>query len=241
MTSDRHRETAIKHARIIEDQKRVKEQVIDLIVECFDLPSTPQAVPTTASAGDVRTFKKALSLFQADDFDELTSERNIDDRCGYALCSRPNQKHAGGGNKVWNHKRGKDFKLINRREVERYCSSECEGRGVFVRSQLSSEPAWTRDVTETAVVLLDDVQEQDDLATAIKQLTLDETARADLSAKMKELSLERGDGSKPQPTSLEVAEREVSSDEVPLPPDPGGLDSIEGHNPRKVRFAAGAD
>jgi RNA polymerase II-associated protein 2 len=241
MTSDRHRETAVKHARIIEDQKRVKGQVVDLIVECFDLPSEPGALPSTAPAIDVKTFKKALSLFQADDYDELTSERNIDDRCGYALCSRPNRKHAGGGKKVWNHKRGKDFKLIDRREVERYCSSECEARGVFVRSQLSSEPAWTRDVTETAVVLLDDVQKQDDLAAAIKHLSLDKTARADLSAKMKELSLERGDGARPKPTSLEVAERDVSSDEVPLPPNPSGEDSIEGHNPRKVRFEAGAD
>lgn len=237
MTTDRFRETAIKHARIIEDQKRVKTEVVDLILECFDLPSEPGAIPSTASSSDAKTFKKALSLFQVADFDELTSERNIDDRCGYALCSKPNRKYPGGGNKVWNHKTGKEFKLIDRSDVERYCSPECEARGLFVRSQLSTEPAWSRDVTETSVMLLDDVQKTNDLTAAIKQMTLDDTTKNDLSAKLKELSLERGDGSKPQTVSLEVAEKEIS-DAVPPPPQYDGVDTVEGHNPRKVRFEA---
>ena len=237
MSTDRFRETAIKHARIIEDQKNVMNQVTDLVLECFDLPTQSGALPAQPSPADHKIFKKALSLFQAADFDELASERNIDNRCGYALCSRPNRKHPGGGNKVWNHKSGKDFKLIDRSDVERWCSSECEARGVFVRSQLSNEPAWVRDVTETTVVLLDDLRKAEDLTAAIKQLSLDEAAKDDLNGRLKELSLERGDGSRAQTTLLEVTERQTP-DETPQPPAQTDGDEIEGYNPRKVRFEA---
>jgi RNA polymerase II-associated protein 2 len=234
MTTDRFRETAIKHARIIEDQKRVKTQVADLILECFDLPTQPNASPKSASVQDIKTFKKALSLFQPSDFDELTSERNIDDRCGYALCPNPNQKYAGGGQKVWNRKGGKDFQLLDRGDVERWCSSECRKRGQFVRAQLSSEPAWVRDVTDTQVELLDDLQAANDLAAAVAKLSIDDARKEDLVRRLKELALERGDVDRPSVAAVEISER-VPTENVPPPPQIAG-DSVEGHAPRGVRF-----
>ncbi|ETN47133.1 uncharacterized protein HMPREF1541_01323 [Cyphellophora europaea CBS 101466] len=235
MTTDRFRETAVRHARILEDQKRVKAQVTDLILECFDLPSKPDVGPVNPIPADAKIFGKALSLFQPTDFDELVSERNIDDRCGYALCPKPNQKARNGGNKVWNGKGGKDFRLIDRAVVERWCSDSCKARGEFVKGQLSTEPAWLRDVTDTKVTLLDDVKNTADLSMAIRDMSIDATAKDDITAKLKELSLERGDGGVEAKTG-DFAIVEKESTRASEPPQPGGQDTIEGHDPRKVRF-----
>lgn len=234
MTTDRFRETAIRHARIIEDQKRVKTQVADLILECFDLPGQQDSSPANPLPADAKVFTKALSLFQPTDFDELVSERNIDDRCGYALCPNPNKRTQHGGNKVWNRKGGKDFKLVDRAELEKWCSEACKARGEFVKGQLSNEPAWVRDVTETRVVLLDDVRQANDLASAIEDLSIEESAKDDLEAKLKELSLERGDGGKKGIGDIDLIERQPT--EAAEPPQPTTQDSVEGHNPRRVRF-----
>jgi RNA polymerase II-associated protein 2 len=231
MTTDRHRETATRHAQILEDQKRIRSQVIDLIIECYDLPSQPDVQPSDPRPPDAKLFNKALSLFQPSDFDELVSERNIDDRCGYALCPNPNQKARHGGTKIWNRKGGKNFKMVDRVDVEKWCSPSCKARGDFVKGQLSSEPAWLRDVTETQVKLLDDMQRADDLSAAIKDLTIDEATKDDLEAKLKLLSLERGDAGHDRISSNDVVENEVN--EVPEPPVPPS-----GNHPdaRRVRF-----
>lgn len=234
MTTDRFRDTAIRHARILEDQKRVKTQVADLIIECFDLPSQQDSSPANPLPADAKVFTKALSLFQPTDFDELVSERNIDDRCGYALCPKPNQRTQHGGNKVWNRKGGKDFKLVDRAELEKWCSEACKARGEFAKGQLSNEPAWVRDVTETRVVLLDDVRQANDLAAAIEDLSIEESAKDDLEAKLKELSLERGDGGKKSIGDIDLVERQPA--EAAEPPQQTAQDSVEGHNPRRVRF-----
>jgi RNA polymerase II-associated protein 2 len=235
MTTDRFRETAIRHARIIEDQKRVKAQVADLVLECFDLPSQQGTSPSDPMPKDLKTFTAALSLFQPNDFDELVSERNIDDRCGYALCPNPNQKARHNGLKVWNGKGGGGFKLVDRAELERWCSKECRHRGEFARAQLSTEAAWVRDVTETKVTLLDDMQRNDDIVAAIKDLSIAEPAKDELEAKLKELSLERGDEGKPVTTSIDIVEKD-RDDAVAEPPSALVANGVEGHEVRQVRF-----
>jgi RNA polymerase II-associated protein 2 len=235
MTTDRFRETAVRHARIIEDQKRVKTQVADLVLECFDLPSQQGTSPRNPVPKDLKTFTTALSLFQPNDFDELVSERNIDDRCGYALCLNPNQKACHGGLKVWNGKGGSGFKLVDRAELERWCSKECRHRGEFVRAQLSTEPAWVRDVTETNVTLLDDMQRNDDIVAAIKDLSIAEPAKDVLEAKLKELSLERGDEGKPSTTTIDIIEKD-GANAVAEAPSALVADGVEGHQVRQVRF-----
>jgi RNA polymerase II-associated protein 2 len=235
MSTDRFRETALRHARILEDQKRVKAQVADLILECYDFPSQQDASPSAPSPADAKVFNTALSLFQTTDFDELVSERNIDERCGYALCSNPNKKARHGGNKVWNQKGGKDFKLVDKAEFEKWCSKSCQARGEFVKGQLSSEPAWLRDVTETKVRLLDDMQEADDLVAAVRALSLDKFDKDDLDSKLKSLSLERGDGQGVGGrNSTDVIEREGPENVQAPVPDPFG--NSENQASRKVRF-----
>jgi RNA polymerase II-associated protein 2 len=164
----RNRAKAVQQALALEEKKTLKSRILDLVLEAYDLPSEPIASPDKASLSDVQCFRNCLSLFQPSDFDDLVRERNIDDRCGYALCSKANKKVARGGNKVWNHKTGQDFRVVDRSELEKWCSDKCGARGGFVRAQLSTEPAWLRGSNNEDVRLLDEMPQTDDLAHALR-------------------------------------------------------------------------
>jgi len=154
---DRIRATALRQATDIEDRKRLRARIADLVIEAFDLPSKPDADPAKPLPTDASLFRHCLSLFQPSDLDDLVYERNVDNRCGYALCPKPNLKLAHGGEKVWNRKTGKDFKLVDRVELEKWCSRPCQERNAFVRAQLETEPAWLRVVRAVDIKLLDEV------------------------------------------------------------------------------------
>lgn len=153
---------------MLEEKKKLKSRILDLILEAYDLPRDPASSPAQVTSSDVQIFKTGLALFQPSDFDDLVRERNIDDRCGYALCPKPNQKVPGGGERVWNRKGGQDFRIVDRAELEKWCSRECGERGAFIRAQLSTEPAWLREDQNENVSLLDEMRQTDDLAEALQ-------------------------------------------------------------------------
>ncbi len=159
--------SALRQARDIEDRKKLQGRVADLVVEAFDLPSKPDADPAKPQPSDAALFRHCLSLFQSSDLDDLIYERNIDNRCGYALCPNPNLKVARGGKKVWNQKSGKDFKLVDKAELEKWCSRSCQERTAFVRAQLGTEPAWLRVIRAVDIKLLDEFN-PDSLADSFK-------------------------------------------------------------------------
>lgn len=230
-----HRATAVHHARMIEEKKQLRTRVTDLVLEAYDLPSSKTCTPSDPSPSDLKVFKEGLKYFQPSDFDDLVTERNIDDRCGYALCPHPNRKARHQGEKVWNQKGGKDFQLLDRRELERWCSQECEARGVFAKAQLSTEPAWLRD-SHHEIRLLDEV-EGGDLSSKLKQLSLDSESThssENLAAKMRELALERGE---PRHGAVEVQDvsEKASHGDTASAPIPGDADLIEGHQPKGER------
>lgn len=148
---ERVRQIAEQHAQDIESKKSVQNRVLDLILEAYDLPSNKDADPTEPAARDLAKFRECLSLFRPSDLDELVSERNIDERCGYTLCGKPPHKQFSAG-KVWSNKSGT---LVDRKTPTQYCSQECGVRNNFVRSQLSTEPAWTRIEKPQEISLLD--------------------------------------------------------------------------------------
>ena len=164
----RHRATAVKNGLMLEEKKKLRSRILDLILEAYDLPSQRISSPTEASSVDIKLFKTSLGLFQPSDFDDLVRERNIDERCGYALCSNPNKKLAPGGAKVWNGKGGREFRLVDRAELERWCSAQCDQRAAFVRAQLSTEPAWLRDSQFEDIKLLDEMPKTGDLADVLQ-------------------------------------------------------------------------
>ncbi|OAG43950.1 hypothetical protein AYO21_01802 [Fonsecaea monophora] len=234
---DRIRSTALRHARDIEERKKLQARIADLVVEAFDLPSRPDADPAKPQPSDASLFRHCLGLFQTSDFDDLVYERNVDNRCGYALCPRPNLKLTHGGQKVWNQKGGKDFKLVDKSELERWCSKACQERAAFVRAQLGTEPAWLRTGQTIDIRLLDEV-DSESLADPFKGLSLAEAPDAEIAERMQALALERGELKVNADDSVvDLIER--NSDVIPSAPALKGhqpQNTIEGHQARKVRF-----
>ncbi|KIW81068.1 hypothetical protein Z517_04091 [Fonsecaea pedrosoi CBS 271.37] len=235
---DRIRSTALRHARDIEERKKLQARIADLVVEAFDLPSRPDADPAKPQPSDASLFRHCLGLFQTSDFDDLVYERNVDNRCGYALCPRPNLKLTHGGQKVWNQKGGKDFKLVDKSELERWCSKACQERAAFVRAQLGAEPAWLRTGQTLDIRLLDEV-DSESLAYPFKGLSLAEAPDAEIAERMQALALERGELKVNADDSVvDLIERD--SDVIPSAPALKGhqpQNTIEGHQARKVRFS----
>ncbi|KAK4937989.1 hypothetical protein LTR10_021478 [Elasticomyces elasticus] len=232
----RIRTTALRQAQEIEERKNLQARIADLVVEAFDLPSNHDADPARPEASDASLFKQCLGLFQSTDLDDLIYERNIDNRCGYALCPRPNQRLSHNGELIWNKQAGKDFKLVNKAEMERWCSPLCQQRTIFVRAQLGTEPAWLRDVRAVEIKLYDEVAGES-LADSLNTLSLAKAGDEDLTDKLQALALERGEiniNSNNEPVPLV----EKESDSIPKPPSLKSKQSgkIEGHQPRKVRF-----
>ena len=156
--NDHYRSTAMKHAYNLEHQKSMRNNVLDLIVEVVDLPSKLGSNPAHPLASDVALFKRSLHLFQPSDFDDVVLERNIYDKCGYGLCSRPNVKVGGGSQNhvIWGKRSGPAFTIVPKTDLEKWCSKECEERALFVSVQLGKEPSWIREKPLEDIKLLDE-------------------------------------------------------------------------------------
>lgn len=207
---DRRRATALQQARMIQDKKDLKTRVADLVLEAYDLPTSQATTPSNPAPADLQLFKECLGLFQPSDLEDLIHERNIDDRCGYALCPKPNRKARHNGEKVWNRKGGRNFQLLDRHELERWCSQDCATRGMFVRGQLGTEPAWLRE-DQVDVSLLDE-SAGGDLSAKLQSLSMESGKQVPLDAealapKMRELALESGDAKDSESGGIELFER----------------------------------
>ncbi|KIV89659.1 hypothetical protein PV10_07044 [Exophiala mesophila] len=235
-TDSRIRAAALKQAHDIEGRKRLKAKIADLIVDAYDLPSKPDVDPAHPISADATLFKQCLSLWQPSDLEDLIYERNVDDRCGYALCPKPNQKVQGGGVKVWNRKGGKEFKLLDKAELEKWCSTACQERTMFVRAQLGNEPAWLRDVSPVDIKLLDEMGQNESLVDSLQALSMSPGVDDGMAEKLQALALERGASSIPDDKKpLSIVERESGA--TPAAPSLGNSSNlVEGHRPKNVRF-----
>jgi len=139
----RHYQVAVHHANVLEERKRVEAEVLDSIVTLMDYPSAPDADPKRPSAADAQTFCDALVSFQPSDYDALIEERNIADKCGYALCPRPKSRARSTAKKQFvDSQHG--VEIVDRKVLEVWCSDDCAKRALYVKVQLSEEPAWMR-------------------------------------------------------------------------------------------------
>ena len=265
-TTDRYRSKAMRHAQDLEQQKSMRNTDLDLILELVDLPSQQNADPTRPLLPEATLFKRGLHIFQPSDFDDLILERNIYDKCGYGLCGRQNVKVAGNAQNrvIWGKRRGPAFTVVPKRELEKWCSKECEERAVFVRVQLGKEPVWLRDQPIFDIKLLDEIRhgrEADalDIATGtlnvetpalgpnladdLHKLALDRVEKYgrqdELVERLQALSLERGEPQEQFKTEIDMQIVEkAASQSIPRPPHlrHNNTGTIEGHRPRKVRF-----
>ncbi|QSS62744.1 hypothetical protein I7I51_02483 [Histoplasma capsulatum] len=148
----RHLAIALHHARQIQARKDTEAIILSRIEELLSFPSSPIALASSPLPEDVKAFKEALIPFQPSDYDNLILERNIDGRCGYALCANEHRKEDPRARfrVLWGKKgsgpggRGKEMKVVPKEQIEKWCSDECAERAMYIRVQLIQQPAWER-------------------------------------------------------------------------------------------------
>lgn len=135
------------HARLLEQKKEHEAKVLAAIEELLESPADQDADPLQPNEADKSHVKQLLTLFQTSDYDALIQERNIEGLCGYVLCPRKHRsentnakyrivvdKNVGRGS----------FKVVERQELEKWCSDACGKRALYLRLQMLETPPWER-------------------------------------------------------------------------------------------------
>ncbi|EOA83742.1 hypothetical protein ACJQWK_01092 [Exserohilum turcicum] len=253
----RHLAIARHHASVLEDRKRVEAEVLQAVMALMDFPTSPHADARRPTPSDARFFQRAVVPFQPADYDALIEERNIADKCGYALCSRPKKKARSTARKQFVDT-DDGVQIVDRKVLEVWCSDDCAKRALYVKVQLSEEPAWLRqggygDKIELMVENEDEHRmalplrpKQDTASTADRDE--DDDVKAAWAARedaMADLALERGEksGQVSKVNSDLVQDHIMERQSTSAPPQPPSLPSqtsdhtmaIEGHVPRLNR------
>jgi RNA polymerase II-associated protein 2 len=220
------REVAIQHAKILQHRKDLERDILESIITLSEYPleRVGNYSASNPSPLDVAGFKNHIRLFQPSDYDSLIEERNTLHTCGYTLCGKPRLSLGPGGK--WKLVKGG---IAARADIERWCSSKCAERALYVKVQLNETAAWERaGVPDIEIDLMD--EERAPVDAAAQQLSLlrirEEKKAAEDSAA---LALERGD---PVGGKVEVTIREKDA-EPPghVPRDTAGDEHLmmEGH------------
>lgn len=253
--NQRHLDVALHHANILEQRKAVEAQVLDSIMTLMEYPPSPNADAKRPSAADARVFEETVATFQPADYDALIEERNIADKCGYALCPKPKAKARSTAKKQFLDT-DKGVEIVDRKVLEVWCSDDCAKRALYVKVQLNEEPAWLRSGShgDKIELMVDNAQElRTVLPVRTKQLPRSAPAERkeedDIDAAWAahdkaaaELALERGE----KPGAMKKANNSLVQDTITerepnsVPPQPpslpaGSTMAIEGHIPRHDR------
>ena len=211
----RNRELALQHAHIIQQMKDVEASILSTIEALLDFPRSPDADPAHPSPADVAHVKELLKPFQPADYESLVEERGINGRCGYVLCPRPHRVEdtsaryrilrSGGDGK-------NGFKVVEKKELERWCTDECGKMALYIRVQLSEMPAWER--TRDARI---EIYGEGEAGRGPDQTKKDEVAA--VTEGLRQLAIERGEtgkGSTNGAVEVTIAEKQVREpDNVP--------------------------
>lgn len=239
---ERNRQLALQHAHLLQYRKDIEARNLASTETLLDLPSFPTTSPSEPSTHDINVFRDALKTFQPSDYDALVEERNIDHRCGYVLCPRKNRsRDASRKYRIVTGSKATDFKVVEPKELEKWCSDECGKMALYLRVQLSDEPAWAREWQAAKLVELYSERMSGDDSTKLARQASEKRALSDteqrLNERTTELAIERGDKGKteslPAKVAIDVKENVYGEHMVPIPPcadnNTGG--SIEGYVP----------
>ncbi|KAL8927469.1 MAG: hypothetical protein Q9208_002274 [Pyrenodesmia sp. 3 TL-2023] len=240
---ERNRQVALHHAHLLQYRKDTETRNLDSTETLLEFPSSPSASPLVPSSADLQIVKDALKTFQPSDFDALVEERNIDSRCGYMLCPRRNRSQDSCGKyRIVTGRKDIDFKVVKPKELARWCSDECGRMALYLRVQLSVEPAWTREwKDEKSLELYTEKEERkarerpDEQPNLSILVTGPDSRGEDMQARMRDLAVERGDKNNVDRVSGKVAVnvKESKGQGPPVPPSKednhGG--AIEGYVP----------
>lgn len=221
--ADRDREVALYHANLLQHRKDIELEILLSTETLIDYPlATAPYNASNPSPKDAYQFKMLLRPFQPSDYDALILERNINDRCGYALCSNKKSTDGAAGKYrlVGKHGKAKDFRVVEKSEVEKWCSETCARRALYVRVQLSESPAWERETSGADVDLLDEPKpEKDPVAEEVSKIETDSNETESKKQDAADLALERGDkglAAKKGLVNVTILENDVR--EAPQPP-----------------------
>jgi hypothetical protein len=174
----RHFDIAIKHALLIDHQRKTQDQVLNRIELLLDFPRASE--PTTQ---DATQFLQLVSIFQPSNFGELVEERRIDGKCGYSLCANEPRGLHLRDSEAWKLKKG----------GADWCSNDCMRKGFYIKAQLGEVPAWERVPGQQAPIVL----HEDDRHLAPTQTAESDEAKTrhvqKRVAERSELALERGE------------------------------------------------
>lgn len=260
------RQVALQHARILQDRKDTEAQILDNVITLLDFPRDRTRPASDPDPSDARAFASLVRIFQPGDYDDLAVERNLDgDKCGYALCPNRRRRYPGAGTYKMVNKGRRDFDIVETRELEKWCSTECTRRALWVKVQLNETAAWERvglpDIeielypekkdgeegegkaasgSGAAAPAEDGKSEPERLAVEMSRLQLQEDRKAARDAV--NLALERGDDATAAPrgkVDVVVREKTVTTQaEAPALAEGADGDSIEGY---KARFGTEPD
>ncbi len=190
---DHDREIALYHANLIQQRKDIELEILLSTERLIEFPLQSNSTATNPAPSDVVLFKTLIQPFQPSDYECLIEERNINEHCGYALCPNPRAKDSGKGYRIIGKMgRAKDFKVVPKEELEKWCSEDCAKRAMYVKVQMSERPAWERAASLRQIELLDEPKtdaemREAQLAEDLRKLNLGNMQQNE------ELAFERGD------------------------------------------------
>lgn len=241
--AERNRETALYHANLIQERKNLQAEILKSTEALLEFPRSSTSDAAHPAESDIIEVKKLLRTFQPSDYDSLVEERIIDHNCGYVLCPRPHRLELT--NAKYRILQGKShgapsLKVVQRQDLERWCSDECGKRALHIRAQLQEEPAWARSAGSGGFTLLgEEISKQRPGVEGEESRNLNvDYYKESLIASLKALADERGDrGIHAGPYGLiKLAIREKERIQVkPRDPTQNKLNSlggsIEGYTP----------
>ncbi|UNI16631.1 Protein-serine/threonine phosphatase [Purpureocillium takamizusanense] len=135
------RKIAIHHATLLQHRKDLEARILDSIIELSEYPRdrSPQYSAASPAPADAEAYKQQVRLFQPSDHKDLVEERNVNGLCGYTLCPKPHRDTGPGGK--WTIRGGA---ILERKNIEMWCSEQCTKRAMYVQVQLSETAAWER-------------------------------------------------------------------------------------------------
>lgn len=199
---DRNRDIALYHANLLQQRKDAESLILSSTEILVDFPSFQTLDPSRPYLGDANYAKNLLKPFQPLDYDSIIEERNINKKCGYILCPRPNkQENTMAKYRILqHHTRGAhNLKIVERHMLERWCSDECGKRALHIKVQLNDEPVWMRASDWSGrIAFLDEGIDTAGLIEQTQNLSVGDGFEEErLASAMKELAIKRGDVKSP--------------------------------------------
>ncbi|KAG2184120.1 hypothetical protein INT44_009135, partial [Umbelopsis vinacea] len=179
---------------------------------------------------DKATMIEAARYIQPAGYEDVIEERNVEDWCGYPMCSNKRQT-MNSKYKISLSER----KVFDQTELSTFCSIDCLQRSKFYAAQLSDLPIWSRDVGWVDVEV---IEMHENVSEVIAKSKRSLRSSKQNSARLRKAYVENLLSTMaPAPMELKIIEKEPTAIQHINLPDPaspsnskaGAHDEIEGY------------